>query len=101
MFDEAVPVRGRKATKWRKGLYFNSEFYHESAFPYKENAGSTCKTLGLRYWNSDDEKTPPPQAVPHPFAVVTCYTALQTDILYIHIYSRFVEPNIFTIKISN
>ena len=31
-----------------------------------------------------------------------CYTALQTDIIimYIHIYSRFVEPNIFTNKIS-
>ena len=74
---------------------------HEFSSPCKDDAGSTCNTLGLRYWNSDDEKTPPPQAVPHPFAGVTCYTALQTDILYIHIYSRFVEPNIFTNKISN
>ena len=28
------------------------------------------------------ERTPPPQAVPHPFAGVACYTALRTDYLY-------------------
>ena len=36
-----------------------------------------------------------------PLTGTPCYTALQTDILYIHIYSRFVEPIIFTNKISN
>ena len=29
-------------------------------------AGLPCYSLGLRYWNSDDERTPPPQAVPPP-----------------------------------
>ena len=44
-------------------------------------AGLPCYSLGLRYWNSDDERTPPPQAVPRPFTGVTCYTVLQTGIL--------------------
>lgn len=45
-------------------------------------AGLPCYSLGLRYWNSDDERTPPPQAVPRPFTGVTYYTVLQTGILH-------------------
>ena len=54
----AVPAKGRRATKWRKGFYSNPESYHESACPFDDDAGSTCKTLGLRNWNSDYGKNP-------------------------------------------
>ena len=30
---------------------------HESASPCRDDAGSTCNTIGLRYENSDDERT--------------------------------------------
>ena len=34
----AVPVRGRRATKWRKGLYLNSKFCYESVFTCGDEA---------------------------------------------------------------
>ena len=46
-------------------------------------AGSTCNAFGLRNWNSDDERTPPPQAVPLPL--------LRGDNATLHF-----EPTIFT-----
>ena len=51
----------------REGIVCSLEF---------DEAGLMCYILGLRYWNSDDERTPPPQAVPRPFTGVTCYTVL-------------------------
>ena len=64
-------------------------------------AGLPCYSLGLRYWNSDDERTPPPQAVPRPFTGVTYYTVLQTGILrgFVRHSTRPCKPtemNMFT-----
>ena len=82
-----------------EGFLLKSRVHHESVSPCKEDAGLMCNVLGLRNWDSDNERTPPPQAVPsllsvsaaalrfltvstlraekaHPFAVVACYTAL-------------------------
>ena len=70
-----------KVTGRAEGFLLKSRVYHESACPCSDKAGLTCYILGLRYWNSDDERTPPPQAVPRPFTGVTCYTVLQTGIL--------------------
>ena len=49
----AVPDKGRRATKWRKGSYFNKEFILSPI------VRSTCSILGLRNWDSYDKKAGP------------------------------------------
>ena len=39
---EAVPAKGRRATKWRKGSYFSTESYLESVSACCDAAGLLC-----------------------------------------------------------